>query len=74
MAVSAFALHHLLKVNRVNVKVQADARHDAQSAKTKEDSKGSDNSSSVEAIKLARQALGSDSPTKQRLSVPNTHA
>jgi len=63
VAGSAFALHRLLKVNRVNVSVQADTRHDAQSAKTKEDSKGSDNNSSVEAIRLARQALGSDSPT-----------
>src|ERR1700682_852827 len=62
LAGSAFALHRLLKVNRVNVSVRAtDTRHDAQSAKTKEESKGSDNSSSVEAIRLARQALGSDS-------------
>jgi len=56
-------LYRLLKVNRVNVSVQANTRHDAQSAKTKEDSKGPDNNSSVEAIRLARQALGSDSPT-----------
>ena len=70
MAGSAFALHRLLKVNRVNVSVQADTRHDAQSAKTKEDSKGSDNNSSVEAIRLARQALGSDSPTNNGSASP----
>jgi hypothetical protein len=70
LAGSGFALHRLLKVNRVNVSVQADTRHDAQSAKTKDDSKGSDNSSSVEAIRLARQALGSDSPTNNGSASP----
>src|ERR1700682_600550 len=70
LAGSAFALHRLLKVNRVNVSVQADTRHDAQSAKTKEESKGSDNNSSVEAIRLARQALGSDSPTNNGSASP----
>jgi hypothetical protein len=70
VAGSAFALHRLLKVNRVNVSVQADTRHDAQSAKTKEDSKGSDNNSSVEAIRLARQALGSDRPTTDGSASP----
>jgi hypothetical protein len=70
LAGSAFALHRLLKVNRVNVSVQADTRHDGQSAKTKEDPKGSDNNSSVEAIRLARQALGSDSPTNNGSASP----
>ncbi|MDX6499580.1 MAG: hypothetical protein QOG23_2840 [Blastocatellia bacterium] len=70
MAGSAFALYRLLKVNRVNVSVQADTRHDAQSAKTKEDSKGSDNNSSIEAIRLARQALGSDSPANNGSASP----
>src|SRR6266404_1713706 len=70
LAGSAFALHRLLKVNRVNVSVQADSRHDAQSAKTKEDSKGSDNNSSIEAIRLARQALGSDRPTNNGSASP----
>ncbi len=70
LAGSAFALYRLLKVNRVNVSVQANTRHDAQSAKTKEDSKGSDNNSSVEAIRLARQALGSDSPTNNGSASP----
>ena len=70
LAGSAFALHRLLKVNRVNVSVQADTRHDAQRPKTKEESKGSDNSSSVEAIRLARQALGSDSPTNNGSASP----
>src|SRR5437870_13839268 len=32
MALSALALHRLLKVNHVNVSVQADTRHDAESA------------------------------------------
>jgi hypothetical protein len=70
LAGSGFALHRLLKVKRVNVSVQADTSHDAQSAKTKEDSKGSDNNSSVEAIRLARQALGSDSPTNNGSASP----
>jgi len=70
LAGSAFALYRLLKVNRVNVSVQADTRHDAQSAKSKEDSQGPDNNSSVEAIRLARQALGSDSPTTNGSASP----
>lgn len=70
VAGSAFALHRLLRVNRVNVSVQANTRNDAQSSKTREDSKGSDNNSSVEAIRLARQALGSDSPTNNGSASP----
>ena len=70
LAGSAFALHRLLRVNRVNVSVQANTRNDAQISKTREDSKGSDNNSSVEAIRLARQALGSDSPTNNGSASP----
>src|SRR5205807_646828 len=56
------------RVSRVNVKVQADARHDATSAKTKADPKGSDNNLSVEAVNLAREALGSDDGTTNNAS------
>lgn len=54
------ALYQLLKVNRVNVKVQADSRHYTQNLNTKGDSKTSENSLSTEAVNITRTALGSD--------------
>ena len=63
LAGGSLILYRLTRVNRVNVKVQADARHDAQSAKNKADYKGSENNLSTEAVNLARQALGSDDGT-----------
>ena len=65
------ALHQLLRVNRVNVKVQADTRRDAQNAKARGDSKSSENSLSTEAVNLTRQALGSDSVTPGNTSTPS---
>lgn len=62
LAVSAIAAYRLLGVNRVKVRVQADARRETQNAKTKNDSNSSENSLSTEAVNLTRQALGSDSP------------
>lgn len=59
IAGSAFFLYRSLRVNRVNVSVQADARRDAQSAR-KGDSKNTENDASAEAINLARKALGTD--------------
>src|ERR1700720_943464 len=63
LAGGSLILYRLTRVNRVNVKVKAEARHDTQSPKTKADSKGSDNNLSTEAVNLARQALGSDGVT-----------
>ena len=67
LAGGSLILYRLTWVSRVNVKVQADARHDATIAKTKADPKGSDNLS-VEAVKLAREALGSDGDTTNNAS------
>jgi hypothetical protein len=65
------ALYQLLKVNRVNVKVQADSRRDTQSLNTKGDSKTSENSLSTEAANITRTALGSDNATSGNSSTPS---
>jgi hypothetical protein len=66
------ALYQLLKVNRVNVKVQTDPRQDAQDLNTKGDSKSSENSLSTEAVNITRTALGSDTATSGNSSKPST--
>jgi hypothetical protein len=57
---SAVALYQLLKVNRVNVKVEADSHRELQNAKTKTDS-NSENGLTADAINIARAATGTDS-------------
>jgi hypothetical protein len=57
---AAVALYLLLRVNRVNVRVQADARPDSQNAKPKTDSPNSENGLTAEAINIARNASGTD--------------
>ena len=57
---AAVALYLLLRVNRVNVKVQADARPDSQNAKPKSDFTNSENGLTAEAINIARNASGTD--------------
>lgn len=54
------ALYLLLRVNRVNVKVQADTRPDPQNARPKSDSTNSENGLTSEAINIARNASGTD--------------
>ncbi len=71
LAGGGLALYQLLKVNRVNVKVQADSRRDAQNPKTKGDSKSSENSLSTEAVNITRTALGSDNATPGNSSTPS---
>lgn len=63
------ALNQLLAVNRVNVKVQADTRRDAQNAKG--ESNSSESSLSTEAVDITRQALGSDTSTPGNTSTPS---
>src|SRR3989442_1736559 len=46
----AFFLYRSLRVNRVNVTVQAENRRDAQSARSKGNSKNAENDASTEAI------------------------
>ncbi len=64
-------LYRSLRVNRVNVTVQADARRDSQSARSKGESKSSDNNVSNEAIDLARRALGTDNTNLGNVGTPS---
>jgi hypothetical protein len=57
---SAVALYLLLKVNRVNVKVNADSRRDTQNTKPKTDATAEDGLTE-DAINIARAASGYDS-------------
>ena len=57
---SAVALYQLLKVNRVNVKVEAESHRELQNAKNKTDS-NSENGLTADAINIARAATGTDS-------------
>ncbi len=59
----AFALYLLLKINRVNVKVQADSRPESTSAKPKTDGSNPENGLTAEAINIARAATGADTTT-----------
>lgn len=56
----AVALYLLLRINRVNVRVQADPRRDTQNAKPKSDSNGSESGLTADAINIARAATGAD--------------
>jgi hypothetical protein len=58
-----FALYFLLRVNRVNVRVQADSPREAQTAKPKTDGQNSEDAVTAEAIRMAREASGLDSGT-----------
>src|SRR5438067_1500471 len=62
---SAVALYLLLKVNRVNVRVDADSRRDSQSAKPNPNSNNPENSLTSEAINIARAASGTDEATQK---------
>lgn len=55
-----FALYLLLRVNHVNVKVQADSRRETNGEKPQPSPSGSENVLSAEAIQIARQAMGAD--------------
>jgi len=71
LASGGLALYQLLKINRVNVKVQADTRHDSQNPNTRRDSQSSENSLSTEAVNITRTALGSDNATPGNSSTPS---
>lgn len=62
IAGGALALYLLLRVNHVNVRVQADARREATTAKGEPSPNNSENGLSAEAINIARQAVGTDVP------------
>jgi len=67
IAAGVFVLYLLLRVKRVDVRVQADAQRTSQGAKTQPSPNNSENGLSGEAINIARGALGAD-PTP----TPNT--
>ena len=56
----AVALYLLVRVNRVPVRVQADAGSDAQRAKSRSEASNSENNLTAEAITIARQTSGND--------------
>jgi len=62
-----FALYILLRVKRVDVRVQADSQRASQTAKAEPSPKNSEGGLSAEAINIAREAVGPDAAT-----VPNT--
>lgn len=57
----AIALYLLLRVSRVDVKVQADSRRDAQGTKPSANPANSENTLTAEAINIARSEIGPDS-------------
>jgi hypothetical protein len=67
VAVGVFVLYVLLRVKRVDVRVQADSQRSSQSAKIDQGANNSESALSADAINLARGALGAD-PTP----TPNT--
>jgi len=71
IAGGAVALYLLLRVNRVNVRVQADSPREAQSAKPKGEANSSENAVTAEAINIAREAAGLDSGASRN---PNASA
>src|SRR6185503_11653060 len=62
-----FALYILLRVKRVDVRVQADSQRTSQTAKAEPSPKNTEGGLSAEAINIAREAVGPDAAT-----VPNT--
>lgn len=63
---SAVALYLLLKVNRVNVRVDADARRESVNTKPKAESGNSESILTAEAIDIARAASGPDTGSVNR--------
>ena len=58
------ALYLLLRVKRVNVRVNAESRRNPQSTKPQNEATKSDNALTAEAIDMARSAAGADANTK----------
>jgi hypothetical protein len=71
IAGGAIALYLLLRVNRVNVKVQADSPRDLQKTKAKDDATKSENDLTADAINTVRAATGIDNTTSHN---PNATA
>ncbi len=58
------ALYLLIRVQRVNVTVNADSRKNTQSTKPQKEATNSDNTLTADAINIARTAAGADANTK----------
>ncbi|MFN2513624.1 MAG: hypothetical protein ABR568_19665 [Pyrinomonadaceae bacterium] len=63
VAGGVLALFLLLRVNPVNVRVQADSRRESPNAKAESSPNNSENGLSAEAINIAREAIGNDAAT-----------
>src|SRR2546428_9123794 len=64
----AVALYLLLRVNRVNVRVQGDSRSNTQADKPKSESNNSENGLTAEAINIARVASGEDTAKLNKMT------
>jgi hypothetical protein len=60
MAAGVFALYFLVRVKRVEVRVNAESQRSSQTAKTEHDPNNSETGLSAEAINIARHAMGAD--------------
>jgi len=63
IAAGVFALYILLRVKRVDVRVQADSQRASKAAKAEPSPKNSEGGLSAEAINIAREAVGPDATT-----------
>ncbi len=66
-----FALYILLRVKRVDVRVQADSQRASQTAKAEPSPKNSEGGLSAEAINIAREAVGPDATTVRNTASAN---
>jgi hypothetical protein len=66
-----FALYILLRVKRVDVRVQADSQRASQTAKAEPSPKNTEGGLSAEAINIAREAVGPDATTVLNIASAN---
>lgn len=71
LVIGGFVLYALLKINHVDVKVLADNRRDSSGAKPESAASKSENGLSVEAINIAREAMGNDPATSRPSASPS---
>ncbi|HYX27241.1 MAG TPA: hypothetical protein VE863_01645 [Pyrinomonadaceae bacterium] len=68
------ALYLLLRVNRVNVRVDADSRREQTAVKPKTDGGNSESELTTEAIDMARRAAGADNARSEAVPSPSPNA
>src|SRR6185503_15496732 len=74
IAAGVFVLYVLLRVKRLDVRVQADSQRTSQGAKPEPSPNNSENGLSAEAINLARGALGADPTPTPNAAANNASA